>query len=354
MAGEVTESSGGGGGAGGGAGGAPPPPPPGGGTGGGAGSSGSSGTSAGGAGGAPPVRQSGEGGAGGAGAGAGPKYLERKVTRDGKEHVIKATEDALFTAFQREQATMRRAQELEKKEQEAAAAAERQRLAAEARKAKPLRDRIREELGEGADPIEALASMLEEEMKQAERSKDPTVREAMKYKSELEQLRAEKADREAAESRAAFARQVEAELEALANEFTPALKASKLPKNDITMELMAKARATAKRDGLSLDANTLAQAQHKAASEMVDSMVDGLEDPEEALEMFPKLTRKIHEGLTKRHKRQMASGQGTRVPAPDPSNRQPQKEDEAPKPRVLNSAEEHKAYHGNKKVLRSL
>lgn len=343
-----------GGGAGAGGGGAPPPGAGGGGAPAGGGSSGASS-----GGGAAPVRTSSEGGAGGAGGAgqggapppAGPKFLEREFTRDGKQQKLKASEDALWNAYNREQAINRRGEEIAKLERELKQQAEdAQKRSAEMSK-RALREQLREQK---IDPVAKLAEELEAAIIEQRREQDPATRQLMEKARENEGLRAELDGIKTREQSLAMQAAVEQELEKLSAEFMPALKASKLPKNDITMRLMAEARSTAKRDGLELTPEMLAREQHKAANEMIESMADGYEDVEDLIDAFPKFTRRLHEGLLKRHNKLKLAGQGAKVPTPRPEDRPPPKEEQGKGPRLVNSLEEHKAYHGDRKVLRGI
>jgi hypothetical protein len=128
----------------------------------------------------------------------------------------------------------------------------------------------------------------------------------------------------------------------------------KLPKNDVTMEAMLKAQSVAEQHGYELTPEQLAKETHRVFAEGVDGLCEGVEDDEEVLEMFPKLTRRVHAGLIKRHQRRVTeSGAPRAIPPTRPEDRKVEAPVAEKGPRVLNSAAEDKAYFGNKKVLRS-
>lgn len=320
------------------AGGAPPPaaPPP---AGGGSGGSG---------GGAAPVPAG--GGGGGAPPAAGSRYLEREVQRDGKTVKERVREEALWNAHAREGALNRKFEETTKRERELEAQAQALAQREERFKKGNIRDLLKDRQGD-EHPIALLARELEELMKEEEQSQDPRMRQLLNKSRENDKLRAELDGIKTREQKQAFDQAVEAELEKLSAEFVPALQLMKLPKNDITMRLMAEAKETAQQRGLPLDASALARETHKAAAGMVEGLVEGIEDDEELVDMFPKFSRRLHAGLLKRHRRLTESNQAPRIAPPKPTEKPPEKSAEGPK--LVRSVDEDKAYFGNRKVLRS-
>jgi hypothetical protein len=258
-------------------------------------------------------------------------------------------EEALWNAHAREAALNRKFEETTKREREIEAQAQ----AVAAREERLKKGAFREWAKENKlDPVETLARELEAAMQEEQQNADPRMRQLLEKSREADTLRAQLDGIKTREQQQQFAQAVEAELEKLSAEFVPALNLVKLPKNDVTMELMAKAKDTAQKFGLPMDAASLAKETHKAAAGLVEGLVEGIEDDEELLEMFPKFARRLHAGLLKRHARLQGQNRLPTVPAPKPEDRKPP-ENDAKGPKLVSSVDEDKAYFGNKRVLRS-
>lgn len=291
-----------------------------------------------------PISPSGGGQGGGlpSGVASGPTYLEREVKRGDKMVKEKITHEAAWNAYGREKAFNQKSQELIERERKAQELEQRIAQAQQGLTAKSVRDVIRERKG---DQIAELSTALREAIEEEKKSQDPQQRALLEKAGQVEKLQSELNGIRSKEVREQVRQTAIRELERMSAEFMPALDAVKLPKNDITMELMSRASETAKQLGYQLSSEQLARETHKMFESMIESTLEGHVNPEDVLEAFPKLTRKIHEALLLRHQR--VSGQpkpATQVAPTEPGTRPPSKQGEEKGPRLMNSAEEHKAY----------
>lgn len=271
-----------------------------------------------------------------------PARLTRKEKIDGKEQEISATEEELWAAYRKNSTVDRRFEE---------AAKERKEIAAEKQRVEEMYARLQSpeallevfmQANPEADPIEAMASLLRQRMEEEEQLNDPNIRERRRLERENAEYKSK--EQKALEEQQAQVREQEFQtaLQDLGQKFTEALALTKLPKNDITMELMAKAEKVNRTQGWNLSPQQLAAATEKSVAGMIEGMTgEGVTD-EQVLEMFPAFTKRVHKAIVARFKARGAAGQQQQDITPR-APRPP--EGQAPaKPRVMGSKEEQEAY----------
>ncbi len=272
-----------------------------------------------------------------------PQRFTRKEKIDGKEVELQATEDELWASHRKASTLDRRFEDNARQQKE---------IAAERQRNEALMARIRDpnqmlaafmEANPNADPVEVLSDILQARLREEEQLQDPNIRERRRLERELEGFKsqAQKAEetRQMLEQDAA----VESAKNEIADKFSEALALTKLPKNDITIELMAKAESTNRKQGWNLTPQQLAKATEKSVSSMIESMLTNEETTDEQLlEAFPEFTKRVHRGIVARFKARQ-SGAPQKQTDITPRERR-QSSEEAPKQRVVGSAEEHKVY----------
>lgn len=261
------------------------------------------------------------------------KFHEWEDVEDGKPIKRRASLTALTTSFRREQAVNRKIQEQQ---------AEIQRLASEAKETQRLKE-LREKgdvlglLGKDTklNRAEVLAKALRAELDREKQLADPIQKELLEKAERLEQVEGELDATKRAQYEREFNAEVERNLEEISERYMKALETMKLPKNDITLSLMAGADRTNKQLGLKLTDAQLAAETMKGAAEMVDGLLDNL-SPLQALETFPKLARLIHQGLIERGNQRK---NGTQAQQLAPREKREQKKEESTEPKISDAAE---------------
>lgn len=283
----------------------------------------------------------------------GGEFYEWTEPVDGKPQTFRAKHEAVRSAFRREQHLNRRFSEFQEEKKEA----DRIRAADAARRQAELEGRIELPKEWSRDQrIKYLANILKGDLDAEKQELDPEKRDLLRRANEgdeaTKRLRAIEQQRE----EAAQAERVAQRKEEMASEFGEALKVFKLPKNDLTLALMAQAQGDAREEGWGVTPQALAESTHGLVAETMEGLVahcykdDGrggqMLDDEACvamLERFPKFERAIHRGLLVRHeqRKRAATGVVQQQPPPKTEERKP----EAPvAPKLMNSAEEAKAY----------
>lgn len=265
---------------------------------------------------------------------AAEKFHEWDDIEDGKPVKRRASFTALTTSFRREQAVNRKIQEQQ---------TEIQRLAAEAKEVQRLKE-LREKgdlsalLGKDfkGNRAEAYAKALRAELDREKQLADPVQKELLEKAARLEEVEGKLDQVEREKYEREFNAEVERNLEEISERYMKALETMKLPKNDITLSLMAGADRTNKQLGLKLTDAQLAAETMKGAAEMVDGLLDNL-SPLQALETFPKLARLIHQGLIERGNQRKNGTQAQQL-APK-EKRERQQEEKTTEPKISDAAE---------------
>ncbi len=274
---------------------------------------------------------------------------------DGKEQEFEASDDDLRGAYLQRRGAEQRFQESARLKKEAAE----ERARAEqtmAQFADPTGEKMLEvfmRTHPDADPIEVLATILQKKMHENEELQDPNIRERRRLERENAEYRTKDEQAESARVEAEQAKEVDFHVQKIAKTFKDALQLTKLPVNDITVEMMAKVEKERRSQGWELTPEQLARSTEKAIGSLVEGMLtDETTTDEQLLAAFPKLTQRVHKAIVARFKAKQAGGQ-QRPSDITPRERRPSAEAPQPgKQRVVSSAEEHKLYGG--KGLRSL
>lgn len=269
---------------------------------------------------------------------------------DGKEQELSATEDELFAAFSQRSVAGKRFEEGARLRKEAAEETRRnQETMAKLADPRHLMD-VFMKANPDADPVEVLASILQERMLEEEQLQDPNIKERRRLESENKKYKtAEQEARQAAEH-AQVEEETQTEMNRIAGSFVEALKMTKLPSNDITVKLMAEAEASNRRQGWDLTPEQLARATEKSVHSLIESVLSNESTTDDQLlSAFPVLTKRIHKAIVARFKSR-GSTQNAQPSDVTPRERRPSAEE--PRQRIVSSIEEHKAFGG--KGLRTL
>lgn len=233
-----------------------------------------------------------------------PQRFKRKLKIDGKEEEHEATEDELWAAHRERSTVKRRFEEAAKLRKEAEDSAKKSTELTERLKKSPMK--VLRELGYTSEQaLDILSGDFEEQL--AEDEKSPAQRE-------LEALRREKAEAakaEAARGKEASTREEEAAFAKEADEdallIGEALKLSKLPKDDLTFEVMAKAFYSNKRNGIGLTHEELAKATTAQIGSHIDGLLSSMDD-DGVLDAFPKASKRIALALKARYAKKSTGG----------------------------------------------
>lgn len=285
-----------------------------------------------------------------------PQKFKRKEKIDGQEVELEADEDALWAAYRQQRTVNQRFEQ---------AAQQRKEIAEEKRRVEqmyadlagdPTGEKLFEQYQKAhpeADPVEVLSAILQKRLHEEEQLNDPNIRERRRLERENQTFREREAAAKQEQVTAHQKAQTAAELERLGGLFREALEVTKLPKNDITVRLMAEAEYTNRQNGSQLSPQQLAKATEKAMHSIVEATTtDESITDEQCLDMYPALTKRIHRGLIARHKARQSKGAG-QPPDITPRSVKPAQED-ANKPRTMTSKEEHDAYGLGKRSLRTI
>lgn len=261
-----------------------------------------------------------------------PARLKRVEKVNGADVELEATEEELWAAKRRERAVhdnaRKVAEERKKHAAEVAAWQEKQRLAQE-------------------DPFYALREknpqfdelqFLQERQHRLlqEQNRDPRDLEMSAKDREIQRLQKEIETKAQKEKEARDLEEENATLRRDGAQAAEALKAGKLPVNDLTLELMLKAKYDAEELGFELTAAELATETRRMMTASMDNCAENMEG-EELLNAFPKLAKKVHAALVARYKGKQAGGQQP-VSAP-PAPTRPQGNGEV-KPRQMTEREQ--------------
>ncbi len=280
-----------------------------------------------------------------------PSRLSRKEKIDGKEVELFATEEELWASHRKASTLDRRFEEVSNHRKEIAAEKARNEQMY-ARLTSP--DEILNvfmEANPDADPIEVMSAILQKRLNEEDQNQDPNVRERRRLERENADYRTREEKAKEAEQAAEFQTRVDSARGQLAETFTQALELTKLPRNDITLELMAKAEKSNRSQGWQLTPQQLAAATEKSVNGLIESVLTNESTTDDQLlDAFPELTKRVHRAIVARFKARGAAR------ASQPSDVTPRERrattEEAPKQRVVSSKEEYEAFGG--KGLRTI
>ncbi len=262
--------------------------------------------------------------------------LKRRMKLDGSEvEVVAKDEDDLWSSHRLKTASFKRMEEAARLRREA----EEYKRQVEERESKWKQDPLEawKEANPEADSVEFLTQRLQALLEEG--AADPATKALRAERAKREAIEKQLKDRETREQEAEFQQKLQQEMHALGERFQKALDTCKLPRNDVTLELMAKVYHANKEHGVGLDEKELAQATREAMAESVEGLTDGVEG-EALLVMFPKLTQRIHKALLASY----AAKKGVQRSVTPPPDKQPQARTKQDGPKMVSSAEEFAAY----------
>lgn len=246
-----------------------------------------------------------------------PKFFERTFKMNGKEAKVRASEEDLWNAYRHRESLGQRAREVAEQRKEF----ESQMAEQETRQRMLLEDPfllLREQSPE-FDEVDYLTKQLHQRLSQM--PQDPREAGLMRREAELRHYEHRQAVEQERAKTAAQQALDEKELNAVGAFVMRALEQTKLPKDDVTLDLMGKIYFRALEDGVELTEAEAGKLTFDAAVEQQNAILAAIPDSE-VLDRFPAYAQRIHRALVTKFTAQQAEGQ-PQPPAPKPSVQPP-------------------------------
>lgn len=280
-----------------------------------------------------------------------PRVFKRKETINGQEREFELTEDDLWAGWRKSTAADQRFE---------AAAKLRKETEEKLRSAQSMAERVRtnpralvaelKQMGVD-DPLEFITNVLQEELNEEERLKDPNVRRAHEAETKLQQMQREQRERELQQRTQQFEAEVESELDKISGLFTEALSSLELPADDDTLQIMANLERTNRRMGLKITPQQLAKQTQERVVNRAINVFSKLDDAQ-LLKLDPAFTKRFTKAITDDWKaKRAAKNAPPPAPAPVPKETEPKPPSG---PRIMSDKEEWEKLRPGQKVLRTI
>lgn len=246
--------------------------------------------------------------------------LKRKMTVDGKETEIEASEDELWSALNQQTVSRKRYEDAAKLRKEAQSAQQQHNQVIELLKQGKIRQAI-SGLNPDLDATEALAAELNELLNEQDEMADPATRAMRKAERERDEYKDQLNRRQYDEDVKVFEASVQQKAQEFETQFEEALGLVNVPKNDITMRLFAEHWKQNRDDELGLTPAQLASEVEASTIGLGADTLLAIEDDEALLDKRPDLTKRYHKALLARGEKRRAAAA---APPPPIMEKQPQ------------------------------